>query len=1133
MGGTGKSVLASTLARSIEVRRAFADGIFWLDLRIVPSAAAGLQTLTQILEPTADTSAIGSEPSEQKLTSLLRAKRCLLVLDNADRVDQIEAIVRCLDSTGRILVTTRKPDLVDEAHRVLLSGLDAEEARQQLADWLQLPAQQLDRDCQSILAICDGLPFAIALCGSLIASGVTPSAVASKLRSLDLAVLEKRFPDYDYPGLLACLEVSVSALEAAHADAFARFERLVVFPPGAPIPFPTLFMIWQKIFGMDAAACSFQLAQLCSFSLVRSEPDSHTVYVHQLVHGYLSLLVPDKVPFNEELLGAYAGIASPDWVHGPDDGYYHSHLVHHLLTARGVEAVFDLLVGSPDWMREKLGLQGNQLSYLADLDLAIRALDDTDANVLRLAKLAAARQLARQVTRGISPGILKAMVRLDLGQRAIELVRANVDSPTRADQLIELYDALYDRGDERTELLDEVELLQASAAGSSLSDYLVELAQRHAKAGRLDKALGLWRALQPDTRRSTQWLCVLLASLLMEAGRIPEAQSLEEEVPPAVVAATSVLHRLEAKNFDVALHRVLGVEDEIIRDVLLTRLSGALSQEREFIRARAAAHAIKRAEPRVIALAEVAWRPCLREALEMARTLTGHERVFGLIAVAARIHLCEQDGWCEPLKFRLWRWLNGLPSPDPNDTAAALMEEAEQATGQLEPRQQPPLLRILAATAFSRAHGQSRRLLQSAVQAVNQIDHQFTKANELAEIASEMARLDGDPQITGEAQALLSQAMNLVGSLSDVQATDRACTALACLLVRAGFFRHGLILAERIRDADQSRKTMQAFAAECAAAGSPDQAKLILGRRPEDPDIIRQTALAYARSGNVDVALEMAARRDDRRTFLSIAGLLAEQGTHDRALSLLGELPDGDETAYEHVGILARVIRSADAPATCAGALNQARLRVSKIRSTIYRSMALATLANAEATFDRGQAEIDFDEALRLARVEEEGLLPLQIFEPSSGFNALLRVAETMIDAGFANKVLALARLPSAHESTDEWLTLQALLTAKVAVHERRRGGLSESQSETLLHEALGCALRTENSFFIGPAWRTGALLQLAHHFAGVGWVSSGLRDAQPGALHLGTVRDRVGSVARDPKWPRLSSVPRRVVSRG
>jgi hypothetical protein len=601
MGGTGKSVLEGALARSLESRHAFVDGIYWLDMRRVPRPEAGLEALTQLVASRLGAgggAAVG--PAEQRLTALLQGRRCLFVLDNVDTVDQLEGIVRCTDTTARVLVTTRERDLVGEAHQVPLSGLESSEARQQLSDWIQLPLHAFDSDCDTILQMCDGLPFAIALCGSLIASGVSRAAVAAKLRSMDLSVLQRRFPDYEYPGLLPCLEVSFEALAHASDGAVACVERMVIFAPGAAIPEATVVLFWQTSLGMDEATSRFELARLCNHSLVRAERERSAVSVHQLIHAYLSLRVPDQRPLHEELLTAYASLASKDWLHGPDDGYYYAHLVKHLLVARGIDPVCDLLVGSPGWMREKLKIEGSTLSYLVDVQIALDAFDDSGASLLPLARLAAARHLSRKGPRSFWGGMLKAMVRLGLMENALELARANVDSLSRVGQLLEIYETIGEKGEDRPDLLVEVERFVARSPGSiSLLDVHLKLIRLHAGAGRFDDALRLWRAFPEPEHEATKVVRLALARRLAEAGRLADATSLEPKVPHFALGSKS------SADFDAAEREALAAEDEGLRDIALSGLARDLANDGQLEHARTVArdlatrvpHARSRSDP--------------------------------------------------------------------------------------------------------------------------------------------------------------------------------------------------------------------------------------------------------------------------------------------------------------------------------------------------------------------------------------------------------------------------------------------------------------------------------------------------------------------------------------------------------
>jgi len=1076
MGGVGKSVLASALARFIETRRAFTDGIYWLDMRRVPGAEAALDTIAQLIAaPPGGSADAPAGPAGERLTAQLRGKRCLLVLDNVEHIEQIESIVRCLDTTGRLLVTTRKRDLVGEAHSVPLAGLQGAEARHQLADWLQLSPDALDEDCEIILRICEGNPFAIALCGSLIASGVPRLAVASKLQSMDLAALERRFPDYEYSGLLPCLEVSMEALERANVQAVECLEHMVVFPPGALIPQSTLTLLWHKSFGLDDAACGFELARLCSYSMVRAEEGQDVVSIHQLLHAYLAQRVTDARAIHEILLAAYAGVASPDWVHGPDDGYYYSHLVYHLLAARGIEAVCDLLVGSPNWMREKLKIEGSSLPYLVDVELALNALDEKGAPILPLTRLAAARHVARKGPRSFGEGILKAMVRLGLVENALEYARSNVDPGTRARQLGEIYETLTEAADSRPELLDEIERIFLQSSRS----IPIELVILNLRAGRIDETLRLWRTMSHRERESARWFHQLVLTRLAELGRLEEARDLTD-LPDTSVAGVSG----GSIDPDAAERNALAIEDVHEHDQALSLVVNNFTQDDQLERAYAAARAIKRDEMRIAILAGIPWKPSLRDALKQARQIGGFSRVSCLMQVATTMHLLENNPSRVSFRDRLRSWLGRASATDSSETPAALLAEAEREAEKLEPFERSLTFRHMASLPPSRASGDSRRLLRTAQRAAAEMDDPLRRSSELAEIASELARLEDEPESRTEALALLEEATALAESWSDPGATARARSAVARIVARNEHFDAALSLAGEITDESERQRAMVLIAAACADAGEPERVGIIAERCPAAREVPHQFAVALARAGRYDEALAAATLLHEEDTVIRVVRIIAESGQVERALQLLVSLSDDDRTAYGRVAVLAGIARSDQCVVNPRDTLAHARQIADAIRSTIYRSKAFAELARAEAHLGETSAAERFDQAVDLANMEDERAF-LTLLGPSARFSVLTQIGELMTESGFGNKALDIATSLE-NETDDEWHALQASLLASVAAHGLRTATMDERRSVQLFSEALACAKRTRNPV-IGPPWQLVAFVQIANKCAEAG----------------------------------------------
>jgi hypothetical protein len=1023
MGGVGKSVLAAAFARSIETRRAFSDGIYWLDMRRMPAPEATLESLAERIAPRLEAAGRTDVAAEQRLTSGLRGKRCLIVLDNVESVEQLAGVARCLDVTGRVLVTTRAVSLVGEAHRVRVDGLEPAEARQQLADWLQLQPAEFDMDCETILRACDGLPFAIALCGASIANDVARSAVAARLERFDLAELRQRFPDYEYPGLLPCLEVSVEAVTRTSEHAIACLERMVIFAAGAQIPEAAVFRAWHVGVDLDESGSSFVLAGLCSHSLLRFEQDQRTVSIHQLVHAYLTRRVPNQRRLHNELLAAYAQVSSSDWVEGPVDGYYYQHLVHHLLQARGTEPVCALLVGSPRWMERKLALDGGSLGYLLDVDLAFSVMDETASGLPSLAQLAAARHVGRRAPRSFGDPVLKALVALGLVDGALALARANVDAKTRLSQLFAIYDALRLKGEQRVDLLGEIERAITGEVTDIAEAWKVQLARRYAIGTQLDDAARVWHTLRDDTRTGNAWLGALLAERLAQTGRADEATTMSTAVAPGVFV------RSDTTDLDAAEAAALGIEDEVVRTAALTTIVSARAQRGELELARATARAFEHPKQRLMALGFIPSEAALHDALNLARTLEGHQRAFALMQVT--VMLARRSEFRERVRLRdRWRrWIGRAPAvPAIADTPRELLGEAERAVATSDPAERSPVLRLLALQADAHAPGDSLRLLEAARDAARAVEEPRRRSALLADVAADYGGLGSVPDAVAKGRALLVEAMAIAEGVGDPKGATRVRTALARALSVPRGIDLALDLVSGIEDAEERRSAMQELAVRCAVKGNAASVRAILAHATEPEAIAHLLPVALAHAGLVDEAMTMVPQ--EQLPIADIAQALGERGRSELALQLLDSAPGSDVSPYDRACVFAAMGRFEDA----------------------------LVLVNSVAEDSR-----------------------ISLFGPSPRLFTLLVIAQRMTKAGRYDEALALA---SVEAGDDEWHVFRASVLATVAAHRTVSGVAGPQQNDELFSRALQCARRAENAVVGGRPWRVIALTTVAAQLA-------------------------------------------------
>jgi hypothetical protein len=120
MGGIGKTVLAAALARDSEVRQAFPDGIYWLNIGQNPNLLALQNQLLRQLTGSKEKILITEQEAKDALREALEGQSALVVLDDVWNVDHAAAFA-VTAHPARLLITTRNIEV--------LVGLEAEEHR--------------------------------------------------------------------------------------------------------------------------------------------------------------------------------------------------------------------------------------------------------------------------------------------------------------------------------------------------------------------------------------------------------------------------------------------------------------------------------------------------------------------------------------------------------------------------------------------------------------------------------------------------------------------------------------------------------------------------------------------------------------------------------------------------------------------------------------------------------------------------------------------------------------------------------------------------------------------------------------------------------------------------------------------
>jgi predicted ATPase/class 3 adenylate cyclase len=229
-GGTGKTRLA--LQAAAEAADDFADGVWWVPLAALRDPGIVLRHTAQML----DVIEQPDRPLEDVLAEMLKGKRMLLLLDNAEHLlpnaaDAI-AILRDLDGP-KLVVTSRERLQLTGEHvypvRQLTApeGLDLFTARASAVD----PAFQADDAVAELCSRLDNLPLAIELAAARTAV-LQPEQILERLGSrLDL-LKGARDADPRQQTLRATIEWSFDLLTPEERDLATRF---AVFAGGATL----------------------------------------------------------------------------------------------------------------------------------------------------------------------------------------------------------------------------------------------------------------------------------------------------------------------------------------------------------------------------------------------------------------------------------------------------------------------------------------------------------------------------------------------------------------------------------------------------------------------------------------------------------------------------------------------------------------------------------------------------------------------------------------------------------------------------------------------------------------------------------------------------------------------------------
>jgi hypothetical protein len=323
MGGIGKSVLANLLARDIVVRRAFSDGIIWIQLGTAPNLVELQRNVSKFF---LDYGLIENvSEGRAKIADLLTARAVLLVLDDVWDRAHAEAF-DVLGPRCRAIITTRDAGLVASlgAAQHQVSFLTEAESLDFLSRATNVNPTQLPSEAKEIAAECGYLFLALALCAGMIRRGATWSSILKRLQRAALeSIADRNAENLLHRSIWAAMKVSVDSLAR---DEQRRFIELSVFPNDEIVPETAVRTLWSHTGGLDEFASEDLLLSFSERSLVRLDAEQtgqvlhRRISLHDLLYDFATKLAGGPVVLHAQLLDAYRTKCSETWLTVTPDG---------------------------------------------------------------------------------------------------------------------------------------------------------------------------------------------------------------------------------------------------------------------------------------------------------------------------------------------------------------------------------------------------------------------------------------------------------------------------------------------------------------------------------------------------------------------------------------------------------------------------------------------------------------------------------------------------------------------------------------------------------------------------------------------------------------------------------------------
>ena len=313
MGGQGKTIVLSRVARNPDVLDHFSQGVVWINVgRKVESTTPLLSQIARAMKMklSKEDEKDRDRAIADQLRGIKEGSKLLLLLDNVwgHSVAAVQELLDFCPENVRYVLTTREASVVEalESESINLSELSLEKAVNMLREQCGVKVVLEDQVAKELAELCVCHPLALDHVSTqlVLKCGKNKCVPRDVLKALRKKInMSQRFKSVGKRSVVACLAMSFESLEEEELRHLAL--SLSLFPPEKDIPLGAL----QRACGFqDRSATRMAVAELEERSIV-SEMVVHgadqvvVVSVHGLMHEVLEMERKTKRSLEEEKRG--------------------------------------------------------------------------------------------------------------------------------------------------------------------------------------------------------------------------------------------------------------------------------------------------------------------------------------------------------------------------------------------------------------------------------------------------------------------------------------------------------------------------------------------------------------------------------------------------------------------------------------------------------------------------------------------------------------------------------------------------------------------------------------------------------------------------------------------------------------